>query len=138
MWQKFQKNCLHGLWDNNVWSRKKSFFSLSLVGTIDSDRLWCKKFQLCNLGFCTIVMHIMLGTCIPNLRGRWWVEHTQIHPTLTKNFHYSSNFCGILVILLFHKTKISTVDMKVQVSSNISKKNLKKNEIFKLHEEWKI
>jgi hypothetical protein len=28
--------------------------------------------------------------------------------------------------------------MKVQVSSNFSKKNLKKNEISKLHEEWKI
>jgi hypothetical protein len=22
------------------------------------------------LGFCTIIMHIMLGTCVPNLRGR--------------------------------------------------------------------
>jgi hypothetical protein len=22
------------------------------------------------LSFCTIVMHIMLGTCVPNLRGR--------------------------------------------------------------------
>jgi hypothetical protein len=28
-----------------------------------------KKFNYASLGFC-IVMHIMLGTCVPNLRGR--------------------------------------------------------------------
>jgi hypothetical protein len=27
-------------------------------------------FNYIILGFCTIVMHIMLGTCVPNLRGR--------------------------------------------------------------------
>jgi hypothetical protein len=46
------------------------------------------------------------------------VEHTQIHPALkkgTKNFHYTSNSCGIFVISFFHETKIATVDMKVQV-----------------------
>jgi hypothetical protein len=39
----------------------------------------------------------MLGTCVPNLRGKGWVEHTQIHPALkkgTKNFHYTSNPWG--------------------------------------------
>ena len=43
-----------------------------------------------------------------------------------------------LVNSLFHETKIPMVDMKVQVSSNYSKKNFEKNEISKLHEEWKI
>jgi hypothetical protein len=42
------------------------------------------------------------------------------------------------VIFLFHETKIPTVDMKVQVPSNFSKNNFEKNEISKLHEEWKI
>jgi hypothetical protein len=43
-------------------------------------------------------MHIMLGTCVPNLRGREWVEHTQMHLALkkgTKNFHYTSSSWGI-------------------------------------------
>jgi hypothetical protein len=74
---------------------------------------------------CTIVMHIMLGTCVPNLRGRGWVEHTQIYPALkkdTKNFHYTSNSCGILVISLFHETKIPTADTKVLGCSNFGKK----------------
>jgi hypothetical protein len=42
------------------------------------------------------------------------------------------------VISLFHETKIPMVDRKVQVSSNFRKKKMKKNEISKLHEEWKI
>jgi hypothetical protein len=29
-----------------------------------------KNFNYAPLGFCTISMHIMLGTCVPNLRGR--------------------------------------------------------------------
>jgi hypothetical protein len=29
-----------------------------------------KNFNYAILGFCTIIMHIMLGTCVPNLRGR--------------------------------------------------------------------
>jgi hypothetical protein len=29
-----------------------------------------KIFNYAILGFCIIVMHIMLGTCMPNLRGR--------------------------------------------------------------------
>jgi hypothetical protein len=40
----------------------------------------------------------MLGTCVPNLRDRRWVEHTQIHLALTRGtkfFHYTSNSCGI-------------------------------------------
>jgi hypothetical protein len=103
MCKKFCKSWLHGLWDYNVWSGIKSFFLLCLGRTADFDHLWCKNFQLCNFWFCTIIMHIMLGTCTPNLRGRWWVEHTQMHPVLkkgTKNFHYTSISCGIF--LWFH------------------------------------
>jgi hypothetical protein len=39
-------------------------------------------------------MYIMLGTCVPNLRGRGCLEHTQMHLVLkkgTKNFHDTSN-----------------------------------------------
>jgi hypothetical protein len=36
------------------------------------------------LGFCTISTHIMLGTSVPNLRGRRRVEHTQMHIVLKK------------------------------------------------------
>ena len=43
-----------------------------------------------------------------------------------------------LVISLFHETKILIVDWKVQVSSNFREFLLKKIEIPKLHEEWKI
>jgi hypothetical protein len=52
-----------------------------------------------------------------------------MHPALkkgTKNFHSTSNSCGIFVIAFFHGTKIPTVDMKVLVYSNFSQKNSKK------------
>jgi hypothetical protein len=29
-----------------------------------------KIFNYATLRFCTIIMHIMLGTCVPNLRDR--------------------------------------------------------------------
>jgi hypothetical protein len=50
----------------------------------------------------------MLGTCVPNLRGRIWEEHTQIHPALkrgTKNFHNTSKSCGIFSELIFSWNK---------------------------------
>ena len=53
-------------------------------------------------------MHIMLGTCVPNLRGRGWVEHTQMHLALkkgTKNFHYTSNSWGIFSEFTFSLDK---------------------------------
>ena len=67
----------------------------STVPNRDS-RFWPLVVQIFStMGFCTIIMHIMFGTCVLNLRGRWWVEHTQMHPVLkkgTKYFHYISNF----------------------------------------------
>jgi hypothetical protein len=77
------------------------------------------------LRFCTISMHIMLGTCIPNLKARRWVEHTQMHLPLkkgTKNFHYTSNSWGIFREFNFRLNKIPTVDMKVY--SNFSKNKI--------------
>jgi hypothetical protein len=102
--QKVSKNWLHRLWDYNVWSGKKSFFCLCPVGTTDLTARGAKFFNYAILEFCTIVMQIMLGTCVPNLRGRWWVEHTQMHPVLkkgTKKFHYISNSCGTFCDLNF-------------------------------------
>jgi hypothetical protein len=50
----------------------------------------------------------MLGTCVRNLRGRWWVEHTQMHPALrkgTNNFHNTRNSCGIFCDFTFSWNK---------------------------------
>jgi hypothetical protein len=50
----------------------------------------------------------MLGTCVQNLKGRWWVKHTQMHPALkkgTKHFHYTSNSCGIFSDFIFSWNK---------------------------------
>jgi hypothetical protein len=69
------------------------------------------------------------------------VEHTQMHPALkkgTKNFHNISNSCGMFGDFTFHETKIPIVGRKVQVSSNFRNFFLKKMEISKFHEEWKI
>jgi hypothetical protein len=63
-----------------------------------------KNFNYAVLGFCTIVMHIMLGTCVPNLTLAILVE--------------------FFVISFFHETKIPTVDMKVQVYSKFSKNKI--------------
>jgi hypothetical protein len=43
-----------------------------------------------------------------------------------------------LVNLIFYEIKIPRMDMKVLVYSIFRKKKFKKNEISKLHEEWKI
>jgi hypothetical protein len=89
---------------------------------------FCANFlNYATLSFCTISMHIMVGTCVPNLRGRGWVEHTQMHPVLKKGtnfFHYTSNFWGIFSEFTFLWNKIPTVDMKVQVYYKFSKNKI--------------
>jgi hypothetical protein len=53
-------------------------------------------------------MHIMLGTCVPNLGGWGWVQHTQMHLALkkgTKNFYYTSNSWGIFSEFKFSLNK---------------------------------
>jgi hypothetical protein len=67
-----------------------------------------KILNYANLGFCTISMHIMLGTCEPNLTGRGWVEHTQMHLALKKGtifFHFTSNSWGIFSEFTFSLDK---------------------------------
>jgi hypothetical protein len=94
MCKKFQKIWPHGLWDYSVWSGKESFFTLCLAIAFGANFLY-----YATLSFCIISMHIILGTCVPNLRDRGWVEHTQMHLVLkkgTKKFHYTSNSWGIL------------------------------------------
>jgi hypothetical protein len=52
-----------------------------------------------------------------------------MHPALkrgTKNFHYTSKTCGILVISIFYETKIRTVDMKVHEYSKFRKNKISK------------
>jgi hypothetical protein len=102
----FWESWLHGLWDYNVWSWQNSFFPCVWQGQQSLTAFGAKFLNYAILGFCTIVMHIMLSTCVPNLRGRRWVEHTQMHLALekgTKNFHYTSNswriFCEFTLSL---------------------------------------
>jgi hypothetical protein len=74
-------------------------------------------------------MHIMLGTCVPNLRGRGGVEHTQMYLALKKGTKTSiilAILVEFFVISLFHETKIPMVDMEIQVYSNLAKNNSKK------------
>jgi hypothetical protein len=73
---------------------RKVFLSCVWQGQQTLTAFGAKFLNYITLSFCTIVMHIMLGTCLSNLRGRWWVEHTQMHHALKKgtiNFHYTSN-----------------------------------------------
>jgi hypothetical protein len=119
----------------------KVFFPCARQGQQSLTSFCAKILIYATLSFCTISMHIMLGTYVPKLWGRGWVEHTQMHLTLKKDTQISIILAILeefLVNAKFLKTKIPTVDMKVLVYSNFSQKNLEKNEISKLHEEWKI
>ena len=74
---------------------KEKVFFLCPEGTLEFDRL----LNYAILGFCTMWMHIMSGTCVSNLRSKRWMEHTQMRLALmkgTKNFHYTSNSWGII------------------------------------------
>jgi hypothetical protein len=61
--------------------KTKSFFGILTIGScprllgehVDKQTLTAHGAKILNyatLSFCTIVMHIMLDTCVPNLRGR--------------------------------------------------------------------
>jgi hypothetical protein len=103
---------------------RKVFFHCARQGQQTLTTRGAKIFNYATLRLCTIIMHIMLGTCVPNLRGRRWVEHTQIHHALkrgTKKFHYTRNSWGIFSEFTFHETKIPTVDTKVQMCSKFRK-----------------
>jgi hypothetical protein len=49
---------------------RKVFFSCAQQGQQTLTAHGAKILNYATLSFCTIVMHIMLGTCVPNLRGR--------------------------------------------------------------------
>jgi hypothetical protein len=49
---------------------RKVFFYCAQQGQQPLTTFGAKNFNYAILGFCTIIMHIMLGTCVPNLRGR--------------------------------------------------------------------
>jgi hypothetical protein len=49
---------------------RKVFFHYARKGQQTMTVRGAKFFNYAVLGFCTIVMHIMIGTCVPNLRGR--------------------------------------------------------------------
>jgi hypothetical protein len=48
---------------------RKVFFPCAQQGQQSLTTLGAKILNYATLSFCTIVMHIMLRTCIPNLRG---------------------------------------------------------------------
>jgi hypothetical protein len=87
---------------------RKVFFACAWQGQQTLTARGAKILNYATLSFCTIVMHIMLGIHVPNLGGRRWVEHTQMHPALkkgTKNFHNTSKSWGIFSDFNFSWTK---------------------------------
>jgi hypothetical protein len=60
-----------------------------------------------------------------------WRRVEKVSNTLAKLMEF-------LVISIFYETKIPTIDMKVHVYSKFRKNKLKKSEVSKCHEEWKI
>jgi hypothetical protein len=49
---------------------RKKKFACAWQGNQTLTAYGAKFMNYATLSFCTIVMHIMLGTCVPNLRGR--------------------------------------------------------------------
>jgi hypothetical protein len=49
---------------------ERKVFPLYPIGIVEFDRLWCKILNYAILRFCTISMHIMLNTYVPNLKDR--------------------------------------------------------------------
>jgi hypothetical protein len=49
---------------------RKVFFPCAQQGQQTLTAFCAKVLNYETLNFCTILMHIMLGTCVPNLRGR--------------------------------------------------------------------
>ena len=50
--------------------QRKVFFHYAWQEQQTLTTLGTKIWNYANLSFCTIVMHIMIGTCVPNLKGR--------------------------------------------------------------------
>jgi hypothetical protein len=88
MCKKFLRSCPHESLDYNIWSQKKRFFP------------YTQQEQQSLIAFgAKFSMHIMLGSCVPNLRRRGWVEHTQMHLAIEERYtnlfiSYTSNSWG--------------------------------------------
>ena len=116
---------------------ERKVFTLCPTRTIDFDCLWCKIYELCNF---ELVHHCNAH----HVRYLYTKSQRQIISGTYSNAPCTEEGCKkfplhlaileeFLVISVFHETKISTIDMKVQVYSKFSK-------ILnsKLHEDWKI
>jgi hypothetical protein len=49
---------------------RKVFFACARQGQQTLTARGAKFLNYATLSFCTIIIHIMLGTCVPNLRSR--------------------------------------------------------------------
>jgi hypothetical protein len=49
---------------------RKVYFACARQGQQTLTARGANILNYATLSFCTILMHIMLGTCVPNLRGR--------------------------------------------------------------------
>jgi hypothetical protein len=77
---------------------ERNFFPCAQHGQQSLTAFGAKNLNYTTLSFCTISMHLMLGTCVPNLKGGGWVEYTQMQLALKKGTtisHYTSNSWGI-------------------------------------------
>jgi hypothetical protein len=63
---------------------RKDFFRCARQGQQSLIAFGARFLNYVILGFYTISMHIMLGTCVQNLKGREWAEHVQMHLALKK------------------------------------------------------
>jgi hypothetical protein len=71
MCKKFQKNVDRTYCEIITFEVERNFFfHCARQGQQTLTARGAKFFNYAILGFCTVVMHIMLGTCVPNLRGR--------------------------------------------------------------------
>jgi hypothetical protein len=50
--------------------KRKVFFACARQGEQTLNAHAANFLNYATLSFCTIILHIMLGTCVPNLRGR--------------------------------------------------------------------
>jgi hypothetical protein len=70
MWKKFQKVDRTDCEIITFEVERKVVFSCARQGQQTLTAFGAKNLNYTILRFCTIVFHIMLGTCVPNLRGR--------------------------------------------------------------------
>jgi hypothetical protein len=125
MWKKFQKSWPQGLWDYNIWSGKRSTSPLCPARITNFDRLLCKKFELCNYELLHhLNAHYLVQVYqILEVGDEWDILECTLHWQRVQKISITlAILVEFFVISFFNDTKIPTVDMKVQVSSNFSNK----------------